>query len=95
MSKLNRRDFLKFTGGVAAMSSVGYSSFAIGGAKKKVVIVGGGIGGATAARYIKKADPSVDVTVIEPNQNYYTCFMSNEVLSGERSIDSIRFAMKV
>ena len=91
MSKFNRRDFLKLTGGAAAMTSIGYSSFAIGGAKKKVVIVGGGIGGATAARYIKKADPSIDVTVIEPNKNYYTCFMSNEVLSGDRSIDSIRF----
>ena len=91
MSKFNRRDFLKLTGGVAAMSSIGYSSFAIGGAKKKVVIVGGGIGGATAARYIKMADSSVDVTVIEPNKNYYTCFMSNEVIGGNRPIDSIRF----
>ena len=91
MSKFNRRDFLKLTGGVAAMGSISYSSFAIGGAKKKVVIVGGGIGGATAARYIKMADSSIDVTIIEPNKNYYTCFMSNEVLSGDRSIDSIRF----
>ena len=91
MSKFNRRDFLKLTGGVAAMGSIGYSSFAIGGAKKKVVIVGGGIGGATAARYIKMADSSIDVTVIEPNKNYYTCFMSNEVIGGDRSIDSIRF----
>jgi sulfide dehydrogenase [flavocytochrome c] flavoprotein subunit len=92
MSKFNRRDFLKLSGGAAALaSSLGYSSFAIGGAAKKVVVVGGGIGGATVAKYIRMADSSIEVTVIEPNAHYHTCFMSNEVLSGERSIDSIKF----
>ena len=95
MNEINRRNFIKLTGGAAAVaSSLGFSSFAIGGATKKVVIVGGGIGGATAAKYIRMADASIDVTVIEPNANYHTCFMSNEVLSGERSIDSIRFGYK-
>lgn len=91
MSSFNRRDFLKITGGVAAMGTLGCTNIAIGGAKKKVVIVGGGIGGATAAKYIRMADSSVDVTVIEANKNYHTCFMSNEVLGGARSMDSIRF----
>ena len=36
------------------------------------------------------ADDSIDVTLIEPNTEYYTCFMSNEVLSGHRKMDSIR-----
>ncbi|HDK37388.1 MAG TPA: cytochrome C [Thiolapillus brandeum] len=92
MSNFTRRKFLKVTGAAAAASSaLTFSSFAIGGAKKKVVIVGGGIGGATAAKYLKMMDSSIDVTVIEANKDYYTCFMSNEVLGGERSIDSIRF----
>ncbi len=92
MSNINRRNFLKLSGGAAAMASaMGASSFAIAGATKKVVVVGGGIGGATAAKYIKMADSSIDVTVIEPNANYYTCFMSNEVLSGHRTLDSIKF----
>ncbi|MCW8918536.1 MAG: NAD(P)/FAD-dependent oxidoreductase [Gammaproteobacteria bacterium] len=95
MSNFNRRDFLKLSGGaVAAASSMSFSSFAIGGASKKVVIVGGGIGGATAAKYIRMADASIEVTVIEPNANYHTCFMSNEVIGGERTIDSIRFGYK-
>jgi sulfide dehydrogenase [flavocytochrome c] flavoprotein subunit len=55
------------------------------------VIVGGGVGGATAAKYIRRADPTVEVTLIEPNKHYYTCFMSNEVLGGGRSMDSIKF----
>ncbi len=95
MTEINRRNFLKLTGGAAAVASaMGYSSFAIGGATKKVVVIGGGIGGATAAKYIRMADASIEVTVIEPNANYHTCFMSNEVLSGERSIESIRFGYK-
>lgn len=92
MSNFTRRKFLK--AGIAAAvagSSMSFGSFAIGGATKKVVVVGGGIGGATAAKYIRMMDPSVDVTIIEANEDYYTCFMSNEVLSGERTLDSIRF----
>jgi sulfide dehydrogenase [flavocytochrome c] flavoprotein subunit len=85
---IKRRDFLKTTGAVTAAGMVGfpYLSFAAG---KKVVIVGGGTGGATAAKYIKMADAGIDVTLIEPNETYYTCYMSNEVLSGHRTIESI------
>lgn len=92
MSKFTRRDFLKASGTAAvATSALGFSSFAIGGASKKVVVVGGGMGGATAAKYIRMMDSSVEVTLIEANKEYYTCFMSNEVIGGHRSIDSIRF----
>jgi sulfide dehydrogenase [flavocytochrome c] flavoprotein chain len=92
MSKLNRRSFIKVGGYAAAGASLsGYAPFVIGAASKKVVVVGGGMGGAIAAKYIKMADNTIDVTIVEPNANYYTCFMSNEVLSGERSIDSIKF----
>ena len=85
---IKRRDFLKVTGAATAAGMVGfpYLSFAAG---KKVVVVGGGTGGATAAKYIKMADSSIDVTIIEPNKAYHTCYMSNEVLSGERTIESI------
>ncbi|MEJ1374035.1 MAG: FCSD flavin-binding domain-containing protein, partial [Candidatus Sedimenticola sp. (ex Thyasira tokunagai)] len=37
------------------------------------------------------ADPSANVTLIEANKHYYTCYLSNEVLSGDRSMDSIKF----
>jgi len=85
---IKRRDFLKATGAATAAGMVGfpYLSFAAG---KKVVVVGGGTGGATAAKYIKMADSGIDVTLIEPNKTYHTCYMSNEVLSGHRTIESI------
>jgi sulfide dehydrogenase [flavocytochrome c] flavoprotein subunit len=92
MSKLSRRDFIKAGAAVGATSvAAGFTPFAIGGAKKNVVVVGGGIGGATAAKYIRMMDSSVNVTLIEANKDYYTCFMSNEVLSGDRTLDSIKF----
>lgn len=95
MSGISRRHFIQITGGAAAVSTLGFSNILLAGKSAgHVVIIGGGIGGATAARYIKRADPAVDVTIIEPNANYYTCFMSNEVISGERSIDSIKFGYK-
>jgi sulfide dehydrogenase [flavocytochrome c] flavoprotein subunit len=77
--------------GTAAAGMAGYY-FIAPSTKKKVVIIGGGAGGAIAAKYIRKTDTTIDVTLIEQNKHYYTCFMSNEVLSGERSIDSIKYS---
>ena len=91
MNKINRRNFIKIAGTAAAASAIGFPSIAAAGGKKQVVIVGGGVGGATAAKYIRRADASIEVTLIEPNKHYYTCFMSNEVLGGERGMDSIKF----
>ena len=55
------------------------------------MIVGGGTAGATAAKYIRRADDSVEVTLIEPNEHYYTCYLSNEVLGGNRKLESLKF----
>jgi sulfide dehydrogenase [flavocytochrome c] flavoprotein subunit len=89
MTKFTRRNFLKVSGGAVAVSAIGFPAI-VGAASKKVIIVGGGVGGATTAKYIRMADDSIDVTLIEPNKEYYTCFMSNEVLSGHRTMDSIK-----
>ncbi|MEE9357441.1 NAD(P)/FAD-dependent oxidoreductase [Candidatus Vondammii sp. HM_W22] len=88
--KITRRGFIQAAGAATAVGMAGVPYIALG-ASKKVVIVGGGTAGATAAKYIRIADPSVDVTLIEANSHYYTCYMSNEVLSGGRSLDSIKF----
>ncbi|MGQ9658554.1 MAG: sulfide-cytochrome-c reductase [Thermochromatium sp.] len=87
---LNRRDVIKTSGAVlAAVGILGFPHLVFG-ARRKVVVVGGGTGGATAAKYIKLADPSIEVTLIEPDQNYYTCYMSNEVIGGDRQLESIK-----
>ena len=54
-----------------------------------VVIVGGGFGGATAARYVKRFNPNIKVTLIEPSKIFYTCPFSNMVLGGIRSMEQI------
>ncbi len=87
---ITRRGFIKGAGAATAVGMFGLPQLALGAAKK-VVVVGGGTGGATAAKYLRIADPSIEVTLIEPNEHYYTCYLSNEVLGGDRSIDSIRF----
>jgi sulfide dehydrogenase [flavocytochrome c] flavoprotein subunit len=92
MSHFSRRDFVKVAGvGVALGSMGGVGRTALAGGKTRVIVVGGGYGGAIAAKYIKMADPSIDVLLIEKNPDYVSCPLSNEVLSGERDMASITF----
>lgn len=91
MSVMNRRQFLKASAGAAAISALGVPYIAHANKGGHVVVIGGGAGGTIVAKYIRKADPSVNVTLIEKNAQYYTCFMSNEVLGGERDINTIKF----
>jgi sulfide dehydrogenase [flavocytochrome c] flavoprotein subunit len=91
MTDINRRTFIRAAGGVAALgASIGFPSLVLG-AQQRVVVVGGGVGGSTAAKYIRKLDPNIAVTLIEAKPNYTACFMSNEVLSGERTLESLTF----
>ncbi len=88
MSTLTRRQFTKVLGLGAAALSV--PIHVIGQAKPKVVVVGGGAGGATAARYVAmNSKGAVDVTLIENSKTYTTCFFSNLYLGGVRDFDSI------
>jgi NADPH-dependent 2,4-dienoyl-CoA reductase/sulfur reductase-like enzyme len=58
--------------------------------RPRVVVIGGGAGGATAARYIAKdSEGAIDVTLIEPARAYYTCFFSNLYIGGFRTYDSL------
>ncbi|NDG37656.1 MAG: NAD(P)/FAD-dependent oxidoreductase, partial [Alphaproteobacteria bacterium] len=59
-------------------------------ATPKVVVIGGGAGGATAARYIAKdSKGAIDVTLVEASKRYYTCFFSNLYIGGFRKYASI------
>jgi sulfide dehydrogenase [flavocytochrome c] flavoprotein chain len=92
MMTMNRRDFLKATGAVAGASTVAGVSgcAAVGGASgPKVVIVGAGYGGATAAKYIKMWAPNIDVTVVERNTSFVSCPISNLVLGGSQKIEDV------
>ncbi len=87
---LSRRQWLQRVGGTTLAGTVLLSVPAFArSSQDKVVIVGGGFGGATAARYIKRRHPNADVTLIEANQNYHTCPFSNLYLAGLRDFDEI------
>ena len=78
--KLTRRGFL---GTTAATSTVLAAPAVMGAGRPRVVVVGGGCGGATAARYIAKdSKGDIDVTLVEPQRRYYTCFFSNLAIGG-------------
>lgn len=56
----------------------------------KVVVVGGGYGGATAAKYVRMlSDYAIDVVLIEPNASFVSCPISNLVLGGSKSMNDI------
>lgn len=88
-NKLTRRHLLKAAGALCLLPVIPAASARSRASAGRVVVVGGGFGGATAAKYIKRADPAIDVTLIEPKATFYTCPFSNLVLAGERSLDQI------
>ncbi len=89
---LNRRDFLKISGAGAAVALAGCAATPGGsgaGGRAHVVVVGAGFGGATCAKYLRMWDPNVEVTLIEPNDKFVSCPISNWVLGGMRTMDDI------
>ncbi len=83
---LSRRHFL---GAGASLALAGCA--AVGGGKPiaRVVVVGGGYGGATAAKYIRSWDPRIEVTLVERNQFFVSCPISNLVLAGTKRIEDV------
>jgi len=81
-----RRHFLKLTA-AAGLAPVVVSAQG----KAKIVVIGGGFGGATAARTLKALQPALDVTLVEPNPVYTSCPFSNAVLANLREIDRQQF----
>ncbi len=83
----NRRTFL---GSAALTAGLLAAPMVRAQGKPRVVIIGGGAGGATAARYIAKdSEGAIDVTLVEPTRTYYTCFFSNLYLGGYRDMQSL------
>jgi sulfite dehydrogenase len=88
-TKISRRDFVKLVGAGAALSVAGCATTREGSAGR-VVVIGGGYGGATAAKYIRQwSDGRVEVVLVEPNTEFVSCPLSNLVLGGTRSIESL------
>lgn len=82
----DRRHFLKQLG------ALGLSACALPLQAKSsahVIVIGGGFGGAAAAKYLRKFNPNLRVTIVEPRKELITCPFSNWVIGGLRDISFI------
>lgn len=100
MKKVSRRRFLQASATIGA--AVGTSGFAqtffsrparlLGPARgNRVVIIGGGWGGVTAARHLRRANPDIEVVLIEKNPSFISCPISNLYLGGLKDLEFISF----
>ena len=88
--RIQRREFLKALGAVSTTAAVPGCATMGASAQRKVVVVGAGYGGATAAKYIRMwSNGTIDVTVIEPNAEFISCPLSNLVLGGSKQIADV------
>jgi sulfide dehydrogenase [flavocytochrome c] flavoprotein subunit len=83
--KLSRRAF----GGSILASAALAGCAAEPPAKARIVVIGGGFGGATAAKFLRLEDPGIAVTLIEPKDAFVTCPFSNYVLAGFKKMSDI------
>lgn len=90
---MDRRSFLK----LASLSTVA-ALVPLAGCERpprpaaalgRVAVIGGGFAGATAAKYLRKIDPRIEVTLVEPDDRHVTCPFSNAVLGGLTDIAAI------
>jgi sulfide dehydrogenase [flavocytochrome c] flavoprotein subunit len=87
--QMTRRDVVGGVAASAASLAVACPSFAQSAAR--IVVIGGGFGGASCARELKRIDPKLNVTLIEPNPTFTACPFSNEVIAGLRNIEAQQF----
>ncbi len=86
----DRRRFLAATLGLLSAAALPAWARPVGeNAKAHVVIAGGGVGGCTAAKYLKLFDPALRVTVVERNPIYLRPYGSSEVLTQHVTMDDL------
>src|SRR3990170_1921124 len=92
MSKFTRRDFLKLTAAGAASATLAGCATVPEVRKPigRVIVIGAGYGGATAAKYIRMwSQGAIEVFLVERNAEFVSCPMSNLVLGGNRTMSEI------
>src|SRR3954470_19973424 len=86
---MTRRDVAR--GIVASAALAGLSRPALAQGAAHIVVIGGGFGGASCARALRRLDPKLQVSLIEPNQTFTACPFSNEVIAGMRDLPAQQF----
>lgn len=93
MTDLNRRKALGTLAALAGLAGcAGATHLPTRRARgQTVVVVGGGFGGATCARTLKRLNPDMRVVLLEPNKNYTACPLSNLVIGTDRPLGAQQF----
>ena len=87
---MQRRHFLQTGTALGAAGLVSACATVGGGSGPKVVVIGGGFSGATAAKYIRIwSDQKIQVTLVEPNDYFMSCPISNLVIGGSKTMADI------
>ncbi len=87
---MQRRSFLHSSAGLALLGLAGCASTGAVPSRAQVVVIGGGYGGATAAKYVRLlSDYRIGVVLVEPNEAFVSCPISNLVVGGSRQIAEI------
>lgn len=87
---MRRRDLLMRAAGTGIAAALPLAAFAQG-AIARVVVVGGGFAGATCARFLKRLNPRIAVSLVEANRIFTACPFSNEVVAGIRDLNAQQF----
>jgi NADPH-dependent 2,4-dienoyl-CoA reductase/sulfur reductase-like enzyme len=86
---MQRRSFLQTSTALGLLGLAGCATSSIP-TRAKVLVIGGGYGGATAARYVRLlSEHKIDVTLIEPDDAFVSCPLSNLVLGGSKTVADI------
>ena len=86
---LNRREFIKWMSAAAGVGAVAGCATTGGPSAGRVVVIGAGFGGATAAKYVRMWAPDIEVTLVERNSEFISCPISNLVLGGSKTLADI------
>jgi sulfide dehydrogenase [flavocytochrome c] flavoprotein subunit len=89
LNQISRRRLLGAGAALGGLALSGCASMGSGPAIGRVVVVGGGYGGSTAARYLKMWGGNIDVTLVERNPDFISCPISNLVLGGHKQMADI------
>lgn len=90
---MKRRSFVGVPlamGALGSLSLIGCASTGTIPSKAKVVVIGGGYGGATAAKYVRMlSNYQIDVVLVEPSVSFISCPISNLVIGGSKTMGDI------
>ena len=93
MGTVSRRQFIQLLGAAGAVTATS-GLLSCTKSSPRVIVVGGGFGGSTCAKYLKRFNSTLDVMLIEPSSRFVTCPFSNAVLGGLRTMDKISHGYK-